>query len=87
MKVNGKVVQFHHVLYRHLKPGNKRESQREVILPVYMAQHRLISLIQRLKPENICIEFWQALRVLDAAYSPLAHSLSEKIQEAAGDTK
>lgn len=81
MKVNGKVVQYHHVFYRHLKSGNKRESQREIVLPMYMNQHRLISLVQRLKPENICLEFWQAMRVLDAAYSPYSHSLKELISE------
>lgn len=84
MKVNGKTLQFHHVVYRHVKDGKTRESQREIVLPMYMNQHRLVSLIQRLKPENICIEFWQSLRVLDAQYSPFAHSLRDLIK---GDEK
>jgi hypothetical protein len=79
MKINGKVIQHHHVMYQHKKEGNKRQSQREVILPVYMYEHKIISDIQKLKPENCSEEFWYALRVLDAAYSPFAHNLRDLV--------
>ena len=65
------------MVYDHLKPGNKRLSQREIIAEVLGSEHQLISRIQCRKPENISLGFWHSIKTLMAAYEPFARSARE----------
>lgn len=73
-------IQYHHIYYGHTKPGNKRPSQREVVVPVLGSEHQLISRIQVRRPENISKGFWHSIRVLMAAYEPFAREAEEIVE-------
>ena len=71
------IIQNHHIFYKVVKEGNRGASQREIIVPMKMHEHRIVSLIQRLKPENSSKGFWHALKVLCEAYAPFAKEVTK----------
>jgi len=74
------VIQRHHIFYKTIKEGNKRESQREVTIDLFQHEHRLLTQIQRLKPENTSKGFWHALRVIMEAYEPFSKEVKKVIK-------
>ena len=70
-----KQVNRHHIFYKTRKDGNKRDSQREIIVPMYRGEHMIVSLVQRLNPNECSKGFWHSLRVLMDAYEPFAKSI------------
>lgn len=68
-------IQKHHIFYKTVKENKKRESQREIVVELYQHEHKIITDIQRLRPENTSRGFWHSLRVLTEAYEPFSHMI------------